>query len=73
MNIYTPGLVRDPLLVDVLVHPGHDPQNLPGPVGDHDVASHTVHHVHSLGLPRLPGAGHEGVGLAGQGSDRAKI
>ena len=68
-----PRFVRYPLLVDVFIHPGDDPENLPGPVGDDDVAAHTVEHVHSLRLPGLPGPGHEGVGLAGQSSHGAQI
>ena len=68
-----PRFVRYPLLVDVFIHPGDDPENLPGPVGDDNVAADTVQHVHGLRLPRLPGAGHEGVGLAGEGSHRAQI
>ena len=58
-----PGLIRYPLFIDVLIHPGHYPQNLSGSVRDHNVASDTVHHVNSLSLPGLPGASHEGVRL----------
>ena len=69
----SPRFIRNPLLINVLIHPGDDPEDLPSPVGDDDVAADTVQYVHSLRLPGLPGSGHEGVGLAGQSSHRAQI
>ena len=68
-----PRLVRDPFLVNVLIHPGHDPEHLPGPVGHHDVAAHTVQDIDGLGLAGLPGPRHEGVGLGSESSNGAQI
>lgn len=46
-----PGLVGDPLLVDVLVQPRHHPHHLAAPRAHHNVAANGVQHVNGLGLP----------------------
>ena len=40
---------------------------------DNDVAPQTVHDVNALRLPRLPRPSHEGIRLAGQGSNGAQV
>ena len=40
---------------------------------DNDVAPQTVHDVDALRLPRLPRPSHEGIRLAGQGSNGAQV
>ena len=67
------GLVGDPLLVDVLVDARKHPQNRRAAAVDADGGAHGVHHVDGLGLLQLPGPGVEGVGLGGQGADRAQV
>ncbi len=67
------GLVRDPLLVDRLVEPRQHAQHLPVARIEADAAADRVRHVDRFGLGQLPRPGEEGVGLRGQGADRAQI
>ena len=67
------GAITDPFLVDVLVQARQHPQHLAATGVDPDIAADRIQHVDRLGLAQLPRAGIEGVGLGGQGADRADV
>lgn len=60
-----PGLVGDPLLVDVLVQPRHHPHHFAAPRAHQDVAAHSVQHVDGLRLPVI-GRRRGGEGMKSQ-------
>eukprot|EP00123_Amoebidium_parasiticum_P005546 comp16716_c0_seq1/m.14993 comp16716_c0_seq1/g.14993 ORF comp16716_c0_seq1/g.14993 comp16716_c0_seq1/m.14993 type:complete len:734 (+) comp16716_c0_seq1:240-2441(+) len=67
------GLVRDPLLVDVLVQAGHDAHNLTTTGIDPDVASSSIENIDGLRLAQLPWAGSESIGLGREGTHGAQV
>ena len=67
------GLVRDPLLVDVLVQPRQDAHHLAAARVDRDVAADRIEHVDRFGLLQLPRARPVGIGLGVQRADRADV
>ena len=67
------GLVRDPLLIDVLVEARQHTQDLRAAGIDADVAADRVEDVDRLCLAQLPRPRDIGVGLRGQRADRAQI
>lgn len=60
-----PGLVGDPLLVDVLVQPRHHPHHLAATRAHYDVAAYSVQHVNGLSLP-VTGRCRQGKGMKAQ-------
>ena len=67
------GLVRDPLLIDVLVEARQHTQDLRAAGIDADVAADRVEDVDRLCLAQLPRPRDIGVRLRGQRADRAQI
>ena len=67
------GLVGDPLLVDVVVHPRQHAHDLRAARVDADVGAQRIQHVDRLGLGELPRPRLVGVGLRGERAYRAEI
>src|ERR1700730_5024663 len=67
------GLVRDPFFVHRLVEARQYAHYLRSAGIDPDVAADSVEDIDRFGLPKLPRPGDEGIGLRGQGADRAPI
>src|SRR6202022_2549154 len=67
------GLVRDPFFVHRLVEARQYAHYLRSAGIDPDVAADCVEAIYRFGLPKLPRPGDEGIGLRGQGADRAQI
>ena len=56
-------LVGNPLLVDGVVLPRQDAQDLAAARIDADIGANSVHDIDGGGLGELPGAGHVGIGF----------
>mmetsp|Transcript_14489 Transcript_14489/g.24724 ORF Transcript_14489/g.24724 Transcript_14489/m.24724 type:complete len:219 (-) Transcript_14489:416-1072(-) len=68
-----PGLVGDPLLVDLLIHSGENSKEVGASGVGLGGRAEGVHHVNGVGRLELPGSGLERVGEVVEGADGAEV
>lgn len=49
---HIPGFIRDPLFIDVLMHPWQNPHYLSSSCADHNITSNCIHYINGFCLSK---------------------